>query len=65
MVYVILLFSLRMSVRTTIDITREEAERKYVEFLFKEAANVHRLSDEDLEDKLCEHFYNYNIVQNT
>lgn len=57
-----------MSIQTTLNIKRSEAEEKFVnklledqKIMFKRAVKL--LSDEELEENLEETFYNYLIVQ--
>ena len=57
-----------MSVQTTIDINREDAENKYIKLRLKhyedklqyEATDI---ADKLLEDLIEEEFYNYNITE--
>lgn len=56
-----------MSVQTTIEITRSEAERKWVEKRLETlrssfATAAKGMTDTQLEDEVEEQFYNYQIV---
>lgn len=58
-----------MSIQTTLNIKRPEAEEKFVNKLLEDQKimlkkAVKLLSDEELEENLEETFYNYLIVQN-
>ena len=58
-----------MSIQTTLNIKRSEAEEKFVNKLLEDQKimlkkAVKLLSDEELEENLEETFYNYLIVQN-
>ena len=58
-----------MSIQTTLNIKRPEAEEKFVNKLLEDQKimlkkSVKLLSDEELEENLEETFYNYLIVQN-
>ena len=57
-----------MSIQTTLNIKRFEAEEKFVnklledqKIMFKKAVKL--LSDEELENNIDETFYNYTIIQ--
>ena len=57
-----------MSIQTTLNIKRSEAEEKFVnklledqKIMFKKAVKL--LSDEELENNIDETFYNYTIIQ--
>jgi len=50
-----------MSIQTTIYISREEAEAKYIAKVTEQLANLKSISDDDLEESIDEHFYNYTI----
>lgn len=57
-----------MSIQTTLNIKRPEAEEKFVNKLLEDQKimlkkAVKLLSDEELEENLEETFYNYLIVQ--
>lgn len=56
-----------MGIQSTIDITREEAEKKYVEIRKEKidrqlSAEAVLLEDDELEDYIEEEFYNYSII---
>jgi hypothetical protein len=56
-----------MSIQTTTDISREDAENRYIERgvkLYRKfiSSLVKEMSDEELEDILEEKFFNYNII---
>ena len=58
-----------MSIQTTLNIKRPEAEEKFINKLLEDQKimlkkAVKLLSDEELEENLEETFYNYLIVQN-
>ena len=57
-----------MGVQSTIEITREDAEKKYVEMKLETRRKTYEqiaalLDDEALEDAIEEHFYNYLIAK--
>jgi len=62
-----------MSIQSTIDLTREEAEKKYLCKVLGEEGEVYKIykakailmSDKELEEAIEEYFYNYSITNST
>lgn len=57
-----------MSIQSTVEITREEAEKRYVQKRINElesifTASSKKYSNSQLEDEINEMFYNYQIVE--
>ena len=52
-----------MSIRTTIALSREEAEEKLNILLMKKLSNINNMSDEEIEYELIEESYNYLILE--
>lgn len=51
-----------MSVRSTYQITRQDAEQKLISEMMQKVARVHTMSDDELEDAIIEEYRNFSII---